>query len=191
MNRHQAWLLGYLAAVVTGTLVHDPLVLAVALAVVLLSARRRAGRLWWRATRAALPVVLAISLGYLALDYVNFARQDLPRAGAVVLVLNLRVALLTMLAFRILPQVDLQQALGFSPTLRFVLILATSQVLIFRRLFRDFQQALTARSPRRVGLLAALRHGAATSAWFLRRAEHDATEITQALETRGYFLDRN
>ena len=51
--------------------------------------------------------------------------------------------------------------------------------------------ALEARSPRRVGPRVALRHGAATAAWFLRRAEHDATTMTQALDARGFFLDRD
>jgi cobalt/nickel transport system permease protein len=186
MNRDRILLVGYLAAVVAGTLVHHPLLLAAAALVTALSAGRGAEALIGRALRAALPFALAVSLGYLLM-----ARQDLGQAGQVLAPLNLRVLLLTLLAFRVIPAVDLQRALGFSPTLRFVLILATSQVLTFRRLFRDFQLALSARSPRRVGLLAALRHGAATSAWFLRRAEHDATEITQALETRGYFLDRH
>jgi cobalt/nickel transport system permease protein len=178
-------LLAYLALVIAGSVVHDPVVLGAAAALVLLSAGTGAPRLIWRASRAALPFVLAVSLGYLLL-----ARHELGQAVATLLVLNLRVLFLTLLAFRVIPGIDLQQALAFSRTLRFVLILTTSQVLTFRRLFRDFQQALAARSPRRVGLLAALRHGAATSAWFLRRAEHDATEIAQALEARGYFLDR-
>ncbi len=184
-HRHDLLLLLYLLLVVGGTLVHHPLILGAALAATLLSAGRRLGTLARRMARAALPFALAVSLGY-----VLMARHQLDQAATVLLPLNLRVLLLTALAFRILPAIDLQRALGFSPTLRFVLILATSQVLTFRRLFRDFQDSLTARSPRRVGLLAALRHGAATSAWFLARAEHDATEITQALETRGYFLDR-
>ena len=182
---HRLALAAYLILVVAGTMVHDPVVLGLAAAVVLVSAGRGATTLVKRALLAALPFALAVSLGY-----VFMARNDLSQAAAVLVPLNLRVFLLTQLAFRILPRINLQLALGFSRTLCFVLILATSQVLTFRRLFRDFQQSLTARSPRRVGLLAALRHGAATSAWFLARAEHDATEITQALETRGYFLDR-
>ena len=183
---HRLLLLGYLVLVVAGTLVHDPWVLGTAAALVLVSAGRGAPTLARRALKAALPFTLAVSLGYLLM-----ARDDLAGAGAVLWPLNLRVFLLTLLAFRIIPRLDLHKALGFSRTLSFVLILATSQVLTFRRLFTDFQQALTARSPRAVGLLAALRHGAATGAWFLARAEHDATEITQALETRGYFLDRH
>lgn len=181
---HRLSLLIYLTLVVAGTMIHDPLVLGGAALVVILSSGTGIGSLLRRAILAALPFVLAVTLGYLVV-----ARHQLDQAGAVLVPLNLRVLLLTLLAFRILPHINLQQALGFSRTLRFVLILATSQVLTFRRLFTDFQQALAARSARRIGLLAALRHGAATSAWFLARAEHDATEMTQALETRGYFLD--
>ncbi len=186
MNRDRLLLLGYLVLVVGGTLVHDPLWLAMAALAILASSGRGMPTLFWRAFRAAFPFVLAVSLGYLFM-----ARDQLSMAYQVLLPLNLRVLLLTLLAFRIIPVLDLQNALSFSRTLRFVLILATSQVITFRRLFSDFQQSLTARSVQRIGLLAALRHGAATSVWFLRRAEYDSTQITQALETRGYFLDQD
>jgi len=179
-------LLAYLAAVVGATLVHRPTWLAVAAALVFVSAGREAPRLLGRAARAAVPFMIAVSLGYLLM-----ARSDLQAAGATMVLVNVRILLLTGLAFRVLPTLDPARALGFSPTLCFVLVLVTSQVLTFRRLFTDFRLALAARTPRRVGLLAALRHGAATAAWFLRRAEHDATEMTQALSARGFFLDRD
>ena len=184
--RDRALLLAYLVTVVAVTLVHDPRLLGAGAAAVLLSAGRGLPHMLRRVLRAALPFALAVSLGY-----VVAARGDLPTAGTVLLRLNLRVLLLVGLAFRVLPALNLQRALGFSATLRFVLVLATSQVLTFRRLFIDFRQALAARTPRRVGLLTALRHGAATAAWFLRRAEHDATAMTQALDARGFFLDRD
>ncbi len=179
-------LLGYLAAVVTATVVHDPLLLAMAAFVIALSAGRNARSLTTRALRAALPFLLAVNLGYLLV-----VRDDLASAGRVLPLVNARMICLVLLAFRVLPAVDLQRALGFSPTLRFVLILATSQVLAFRRLFADFAQALAARTTRRPGLRTSLRQGAAMGAFFLRRAEHDATEITQALTARGFFLDRD
>ncbi len=179
-------LVSYLVAVVAGSVVHDARLLAAGAALVIASAGAGAPRVLRRVVRAALPFALAVSLGY-----VVAARADLDAAGTVLLRLNARVLLLVGLAFRILPAVDLHRALGFAPTLRFVLVLATSQVLTFRRLFTDFRQALDARSPRRVGLVAALRHGAATAAWFARRAEHDATAMTEALDARGFFLDRD
>ncbi len=129
---------------------------------------------------------MAINLGFLIVS-----KGDLSAAGRVLPLVNARLFFLVVLVFRILPAIDLQRALGFSPTLRFVLILATSQVLAFRRLFGDFEQALAARTTRRPGLRTSLRQGAALGAFFLRRAEHDATEITQALTARGFFLDRD
>jgi cobalt/nickel transport system permease protein len=184
--RDRALLVLYVVLVVVATVVHRPLVLGLAAAVVLASAGTRAPRLLRRTARAALPFALAVSLGYMLV-----ARDDLGAAGRTLLLVNVRVLLLVMLGFRILPALDLQRAVGFSRTLRFVLVLTTSQVLTFRRLFTDFRLALAARTTRRVGLLTALRQGAATGAWFLRRAEHDAGEIAQALETRGFFLDRD
>lgn len=179
-------LLAYVTCVVLATVVHRSAWLACGLALVLLSAGRAAPALLRRSLRATLPFLAAVSLGY-----VLVAWGDWSQVAVVLARLNLRVLLLVALAFRLLPGVDLQRAFGFSPTLRFTLILATSQVLTFRRLFVDFRLALASRAPRRVGVLASLRHGAAAGAWFLRRAEHDATSITHALEARGFFLDRD
>jgi len=185
--RDRALLLLYLGAVAAGSLVHDARVLGVALVLVPASAGARAGKLARRTLLATAPFLLAIAAGWAVVaagDGWAAARPAFTRMG-------LRVALLTALAFRVLPLVSLPRALSFSATLRFVLVLATSQVLAFRRLFGDFRLALEARSPRRVGPRVALRHGAATAAWFLRRAEHDATTMTQALDARGFFLDRD
>ncbi len=184
--RDRLLLVAYLFAVVAATLIHAPTVLATAALLVVLSAGRAAPRLLSRALRAALPFALAVSLGYILV-----ARDDLLGAFRVLALVNVRLLLLVLLAFRVLPALDLQRAVGFSPTLRFVLILTTSQVLTFRRLFTDFRLSLAARTTRRVGLVTALRQGAATGAFFLRRAEHDAVEITQALTARGFFLDRD
>ena len=184
--RDRAALVLYLAAVAAGSLVHDARWLGAGALLTCLSAGRRAWPLLRRTLRATWLFVAAIALGWLLVE-----RGDWRAAAPVTLRIGLRVLLLAMLAFRVLPAVSLPRALGFSPTLRFALVLATSQVLAFRRLFADFRLALVARTPRRVGPRVALRHGAATAAWFLRRAEHDATLLTEALDARGFFLDRD
>ena len=216
--RDRALLLLYLGAVAAATLVHDPRLLGAALALVLASAGRRAGPLALRALKAALPFVAAVAAGWVivlvaggragaagpaaaggAAGAVNATgaaaatatAMTVATAGAALLRLAVRVTLLVALAFRVLPSLSLARALAFSATLRFVFVLALNQVLAFRRLFGDFRLALEARSPRRVGPRLALRHGAATAAWFLRRAEHDATTLTEALDARGFFLDRD
>lgn len=183
--KDRALLLLYLAAIVAATFVHDPARLAAALAAVLLLSGRRAPRVLGRALRAAAPFAAAVSLGWLAAAW-----WEQRPAGAALLRLNLRVLLMTCLTFAVAARLDLQRALGFSRTLRFALVLAVSQALTFRRLHADFRLALRSRSPRRASTATALRHGAATGAWFLRRAEHDAGEIAQALDARGFFLDQ-
>ncbi len=184
--KERGLLLLYLLVVFLATLVHDArILLGLAAALVLLSGRSGPGLLA-RVLRAVWPFMVAVSLGYVVVGYEN--RQA---TAETLLLINARVMALTLLTFTVLRRLDLRKALGFSTTLSFVLILTTSQVLTFRRLFTDFRQALDSRTPGRAGLLTALRHGAATSAWFLRRAEHDAAEITQALEARGFFLDRD
>ena len=185
--RDRALLLLYLGVVVAGSLVHDGRVLAAALALVLVSAGPGAWRLTRRMVFATGPFLLAIAVGRLAFAWAGAGGIAWPQLA----VLGLRVLLLAALAFRLLPAVSLPRALAFSPTLRFALVLATSQVLAFRRLFGDFRLALQARTPQRVGPRTAVRPGAATSAWFLRRAEHDATTMTEALDARGFFLDRD
>ncbi len=184
--RDRLLLLLYLVAVVTGTLVHRPLFLLGMALVPVVRAGRDGPALILRMGKAVWPFVLAVSMGYLVV-----AREELGHAWRTLLLIDVRVLALTLLTFGVFRKLDLQRALGFSRTLRFVLILTTSQVLTFRRLFVDFRHALESRTPGKVCLLTALRHGAATSAWFLRRAEHDATEITQALDARGFFLDRH
>lgn len=184
--KDRALLALYLALVVAGSLVHDARWLGIGLAVALLSAGRGAWPLARRTALAVWPFVAAIALGWLLAQ-----RGDWRAAAPATVRIAARVTLLTMLAFRMLPAVSLPRALGFSPTLRFALVLATSQVLTFRRLFTDFRLALVARMPRRVDPNVALRHGATTAAWFLRRAEHDATLMSEALDARGFFLDRD
>lgn len=186
--RDRLFLLAYLATVVAASLVHEPLALAAGLVVTLASAGRRAMTLAGRTLRAALPYLAAVGLGWLAL---GLAGHGTAGTAPTFTRLCLRVLLLAALAFRLLPLVSLPRALSFSRTLRYVLVLATSQVLAFRRLFGDFRLALVARSPRRVGPRTAVRHGAYTAAWFLRRAEHDAATMTEALDARGFFLDRD
>jgi cobalt/nickel transport system permease protein len=179
-------LTAYLSAVLAATLVHDPRLLGAGLAVVLALAGRDAPRLLGRALRAAAPFALTVSAAFLG----TALWRGTPWSGFLLL-LNTRVLLLTTLAFLVVERIDLLRAVGRSGTLGYVITLTTSQLLTFRRLYGDFRLALASRTPRRVGTLTALRHGAAAGAWFLRKAEHDAAEITQAMTARGFFHDRD
>ncbi len=184
MHRNHLLLLLYLAAVIMATLIHSPPWLAVELALVLLLAGREAGRLLRRAVLAVLAFNTLISLGYLAMAW---WRDISP--WQTLLLLNQRVLLLTSLTFLFIARVNLFQALDFSRNLTYVLGLAYSQSLTFRRAHDDFRLALASRSLRPPGLIDRYRASAAAMSWFIEKSLHAATQSSQALRSRGFFHD--
>ncbi|MBN2172384.1 MAG: ABC transporter permease [Candidatus Krumholzibacteriota bacterium] len=172
----------YLAAVILATTIHRLDVLGGLLLAALLLAGRDAPRLARRALLAVLVFTGLVSLSWLA---VCLWQGTSP--WRTLALLNLRVFVLAFLAFLVIARVNWQRALGFSPGLTHLLVLATGQALAFRRLFEEFRQALRSRSAGRPGARALLRHGAAASAFFLQRALERSEEITQAMRSRGLF----
>ncbi|MCP5277897.1 MAG: ABC transporter permease [Thiobacillus sp.] len=184
MNRAQGLLLAYLATVIAATLVHDPGILAAGLALTLLLAGRQATALLLRTLRTVLAFNLAVSLGYLMLSAL---RHEPP--WDTLLLLNLRVLAISTLTFLFITRVNLFQALGFSRTLTYLLGLAYSQAMAFRRVHDDFRLALVSRSPHRPALKDRYRASAAAAAWLLDKGLAGARETAQALRTRGFFND--
>ncbi|MCU0841804.1 MAG: ABC transporter permease [Thiobacillaceae bacterium] len=184
MRREHGLLLGYAAAVIAATLVHDPRALAAGLFILLLLAGRQAPALLWRAMRAVLIFNLAVSLGYLLLAGL---RQMSP--WDTLLLINLRVVVLTLLTFLFVARVNLFRALDFSRTLTYLLGLAYSQALSFQRAHGDFRLALVSRSPVRPRLRDRYRSSAAAAAWFIDKGLVAARETAQALRARGFFND--
>jgi len=184
MQRDRVYLGLYLVAVLAATLIHDPVWLAVGLALVLLSAGRQAANLLRRAVLTVLAFNTLISLSYIGMAW----WQDIS-PWQTLLRLNLRVLLLTCLTFLFIARSNLFQALSFSKNLTYVLGLAYSQSLIFRRAHEDFRLALSSRSLKRPGLLDRYRASAAAVSWFIEKSLHAATQSSQALRSRGFFHD--
>ena len=184
MQRDRAYLLIYLTAIVTATLIHDPLWLAAGLALVLLIAGREAGSLLRRAVLTVLAFNTVISLSFIGMAWL----QDIS-PWHTLLRLNLRVILLTSLTFLFISRANLFQALSFSKSLTYVLGLAYSQSLTFRRAHDDFRLALASRSLKRPGLIDRYRASAAAISWFIEKSLHAATQSSQALRSRGFFHD--
>lgn len=184
MSRAQALLLTYLMAVVAATFVHDPRALAAGLLLVLLLAGRQAPAILLRALGAVLVFNLAVSLGYLL---VAALRHEPP--WDTLLLINLRVLAITTLTFLFIARVNLFQALDFSRSLTWLLGLAWSQALGFRRVHDDFRLALVSRSPQRPALKDRYRSSAAVVAWLLDKGMAGARETAQALRARGFFND--
>jgi cobalt/nickel transport system permease protein len=184
MKRDHVYLLLYLAAVITVTLIHSSLWLAAGLVLVFMMAGRDAARLLRRAVLTVLAFNMVISLSYAVMAWV----QDFSPWEAL-LRINLRVILLTLLTFLFAARVNLFRALDFSKSLTFVLGLAYSQALTFRRAHDDFRLALASRSLKRPRLMDRYRASAAAASWFLEKSLHVATQSSQALRSRGFFHD--
>lgn len=184
MPRERWLLLAYLLTVLGVTLVHVPLVLALVLAAVLLLAGREAGPVLRRILRLVLLFNLAVSLGYGLLAWL----QDFS-PWHTLLLLNLRVLLLASLSFVFITRVNLFQALGFSRNLTWLLGLAYSQALSFRRAYEEFRLALRSRSLRPPRLIDRYRASAAAASWFLDKGLATARETALALRARGFFHD--
>lgn len=184
MQRDRAYLLFYLAAILAATFVHAPLWLAAGLGLTLLIAGREAGKLLRRTVLSVLAFNSVISLSYIGMAWL----QDIS-PWHTLLRLNLRVILLTSLTFLFISRTNLFQALSFSKNLTYVLGLAYSQSLTFRRAHDDFRLALDSRSLQRPGLIDRYRASAAAVSWFIEKSLHAATQSSQALRSRGFFHD--
>lgn len=175
-------LLGYAAAVIAATAVHDPWWLIAGLLVAAASAGRQAPTIGWRALRAVLLFNLVISVGYMAgalfgqavsIDYL--------------ILVNLRVYLLIFLTFTLAAKVDLLRAISFSRGLSYLATLALSQIITFRRLFEELRLAAESRRLRRPRLRERYLQNAAAAVHLFDRAEHNAREIALAMRARGFF----
>lgn len=184
MHRDHLFALLYLASLIAATLVHQPAWLAAGLGGVLLAAGRDAGALLRRAVFAVLAFNAVVSLSYAVMAWL----QGLS-SWDTLLRLNLRVLLLTALSFLFIARVNLFRALDFSQSLSYVLGLAYSQALTFRRAHEDFRLALASRSLRRPRLADRYRASAAAVSWFLEKSLHAAHQSSQALRSRGFFHD--
>ncbi len=184
MNRARVWLLLYVVGVIGATLVHDPRILAAGLSLILILAGREAGSILLRTLKTVLVFNLAVSLGYILLAALRHISP-----WDTLLLLNLRVLTIACLSFLFIARVNLFQALGFSPALSYLLGLAYSQALGFRRMHEDFRLALASRSLERPSLRDRYRASAASVSWLLDKGLAGARQTALALRARGFFND--
>jgi cobalt/nickel transport system permease protein len=177
-------LLSYLAAILVGTLVHDLRALALGLVLVIAVA----GREWLRILRRAGLAILAFNAVVTA-SYALLAGLRGDFSLEYVVLINLRVLFLTCLTFLFVARVNPFQALAFSESLTALFVLAYSQTTTLRQVLANFRLAFKSRCIERPALRDRYRHGAGVGAVLLEKSLHNATEITQAMRSRGFFDD--
>jgi cobalt/nickel transport system permease protein len=174
----------YLVAVLVITLIHDLWFLAGAIALAFLLSGRDFVSIAKRAARAVLFFSSVVTVSYCIVSGLegNFS-------GSYVLLITMRVFLLTFLTFLLAQRANPVKALGFSRTLLFMASLAQSQVLTWRRILLEFQEALESRSLGRLRSREIMRHAASTGAFLVRKSMADTREIAHAMRSRGFFND--
>jgi cobalt/nickel transport system permease protein len=178
------WLVAYLAAVVSITFVHD----AAWLALALLAAGLAAGPARWRLMgRTLVAVWLFNGSVSLAMVLLGLWHGQVPLAT--LLLLNLRVVLLVFLGFWFVSRVNLLQAMQAWPTAALVATVAVGQATAFARTLRDYRLAFRSRNPLPARWSDLGRHAAAQSAHLLDQSGAAATEVAQAMRSRGCFDD--
>ncbi|MBD3222345.1 hypothetical protein GF314_13990 [bacterium] len=174
----------YAAFVVLVSFVHDPRLLAACPVAVLLVAGRDAGRILRRAA-AVVAVFTGVVVG--AWVVASLWRGDDPWPWVLRTVPRvLALTCATLLLGRRVRPLDL--AAG-SRTLQTVVVLVQAQTSTLRRTLGDARLALRSRSLVRPGPRVLLRHAGASGGSLLRKARHDLTRTTEAMASRGYFLD--
>jgi cobalt/nickel transport system permease protein len=182
--RQRAWLCAWLFAVVGATLVHDPAWLGGAVGAVLLVSGRGRAVLLRRALYAVLPILLLITLGYLAMGWLTASL-----AWQYLLLVNLRVLLLAMLTTWMVRDVDLERALHGLPAAQRWLSIVRGQVRVFRRLAEEYRAAVRSRSTVPPTLGQRYRAGAALGLAALDKAMVNSEALTQGMRSRGALDD--
>jgi cobalt/nickel transport system permease protein len=175
-------LFAYLAAVLLGTMVHDPRWLGLALLLVL----ALAGRQWLRILRKAGLAILVFNAVVTA-SYAVLAGLQGTFSLQYVVLINLRVLFLTCLTFVFAARVNIFEALAFSGGLTYLFTLSYSQAMSFRQVLVNFRLAFKSRCIERPSLRDRYRHSVGVGAHLLDKSLHNATEITHVMRSRGFF----
>ncbi len=174
----------YGAYILTVSLTHDPIWLAGCWMLPLIAARREAPQLLRRALATTLLFSGVVTAAHIVL---SLTEGNDPWLWA--LRTNLRVLALTSATLLFSRHVNPLVLAGSSPILQTVVVLVLAQISTLRRLVADARDALRSRTADRPGITLLVRHGGATAGTLLRKAHHDLTTTTEAMTSRGFFLD--
>ncbi len=177
-------LLAYVGTILAGTMVHDPGILALGLALVLALAGRYRMQILRKACLAVVFFNIVVSASYTVLAGLagTFSAHYLA-------LVNLRVLFLTCLTFLFVTRVNPFKALAFSSSLTFLFTLAYGQAMALGQVLTNFRMAFKSRSIAPVRLRDRYQHSAATGGMLLDKALHNATEIGDVMRSRGFADD--
>ncbi len=140
---------------------------------------------FWRLNRKVIKSILffnlGVSIGYAILSFVKGINPL-----DYLLYINLKVYLLSYFVFWFFSRVDIVEFFSFSKDLSYLLMIALSQIISYKKSFEDFKLAYKARV---VHKLTQRERGFITRVFefFLKKSLHDSKERSLAMKSRGFF----
>ena len=106
-----------------------------------------------------------------------------------ILLLNLRVFTVTFMTFLFIQKINIFKALSFSKTLQFLVVLSYSQILTYKKSFNEFKLALKSRTIQKPERKDMYNFISRVFYFFLSKSMNNSKEISQAMKSRGFFID--
>ncbi len=103
--------------------------------------------------------------------------------------ITLRMVDLMLLTLLALSHINIYSALGFSRTLSQLLLITSSHILLYRKVFWEFKEALKSRSPEGPKRREVINFFGSIGVYFFDKSLRDSEEITKAMKSRGFELD--
>jgi len=174
----------YIVLVIFLTFIHDwELLLVVSGGLFFLS-----GRDFFQIFKKSVVSVVLFN-GVITVSYIGYALYTGKPWIEYIFLINLRVFVITYLTFLFVSKVNLFNAFSFSKTLMYLLTLSYTQILIIKRQFQEFKYALTSRIINKPSKKDSYNFISKVSYYFLTKAIQDTKEITDAMKSRGFFIE--
>jgi len=100
---------------------------------------------------------------------------------------NARGIDITFMTFLFIKNVNLFRLMEFSRTLTYLLVISYSQILLFRRYYREFSLALSSRSIRKPDISEKYNFLKTVSAFFMNKSLQNSSEISMVMKSRGFM----
>jgi len=106
-----------------------------------------------------------------------------------IVLINLRVFLLTYLTFYVLNHINLFKVFSFSKDFMYLITLAYSQILTFKKSFIDFKISLQSRTIEKPTFINLYNSISFLFLSFFNKSLKNSENISQAMRSRGFFND--
>jgi len=178
-------LIVYILTIIFITSIHNPIVYLLLFLIAVSISADKFVHLFKKTLKSIIIFNLIISLSYAIYTFV-VSKVDFKY----LIMINLRVLLITYLTFYLIEVCNIFSAVSFSKNLSYLLVLAYSQIMNFKRVYMEMQLAFRSR------VLAGDRKkylsnfSQATVGLFLTKSMYNACELAEGMKSRGFFNDR-